>query len=381
MNRAWTPLIASLVIFVSTWSGCSSSGAKPDGARKGPLKFPVEVMTVSGRQSELSVKAVGSVEAFEIVPVTARVAGVVQRVAFKEGDHVRTGEGLIEIEPERYELALKSAEAAYEKAKASLREVEAGLARRTDIQGKNPGFVSAEDLDNWQTRALAARADSAAAAANFDLAKLNYRDSRVPAPVSGVIQSRIARTGQYLQVGTVIATMVRRDPLLLKFSVPAHEAQSLKPGLNVLFNVRESSDTLHAEVTAVAESADPETRMLAITAKVKDDTVSTLRPGVFAEVTVLLGEAKQLPVIPQVSIRPSEKGFLAYVAEDSVARERVLKLGLQTQDGMVEVLDGIRAGERLVVRGAEALSDGAAIRIVQTGSQSAAKPDSAGAHS
>ena len=59
----------------------------------------------------------------------------------------------------------------------------------------------------------------------------------------------------------------------------------------------------------------------------------------------------------------------------------MLKLGLQTQDGMVEVLDGIRAGERLVVRGAEALSDGAAIRIVQTGSQSAAKPDSAGAHS
>ncbi|MBK6765689.1 MAG: efflux RND transporter periplasmic adaptor subunit [bacterium] len=347
---------------------------------RGPLKFPVEVLPVAARESELMVKAVGSVEAFEIVPVTARVAGVVQRIAFKEGDRVRAGEGLIEIEPERYELALKTAEAAYDKAKATLREVELGLARRTDIQGKNPGFVSAEELDNWQTRALAARADSAAAAANVDLAELNYRDSRVPAPVSGVIQSRLARTGQYLQIGTVIATMIRRDPLLLKFSVPAHEAQALVPGLAVLFTVRESSDTLRAEVTAVAESADPETRMLAVTAEVKEDIVGLLRPGIFAEVSVLLGEAKQLPVIPQVSIRPSERGFLAYVIQDSVAHERVLKLGLQTQDGMVEVISGIAAGERLVVRGAEALFEGAAIRVVPVNTQSA-KPDSGGAHS
>lgn len=361
--------------------GCSSSGNGAEGGRKGPLKFPVEVTTVAGRQSELVVRAVGSVEAFEIVPVTARVAGVVQRIAFKEGDRVTAGEALIEIEPERYDLALKSAEAAFEKAKATLREVDAGLARRTDIQGKNPGFVSAEDLDNWQTRALGARADSAQAAANLDLAKLNYKDSRVPAPVSGVIQSRVARTGQYLQVGTVIATMVRRDPLLLKFSVPANEAQALRPGLEATFTVRNNSDTLHAKITAVAESADPTTRMIAVTAEVVDEAPEDLRPGIFAEVTVLLGESKQLPVIPQVSIRPSEKGFLAYVVDDSVARERILTLGMQTQDGMVEVMGGVVEGERLIVRGAEALTDGAMIRIMSGEAKSATKNDSSGAKS
>lgn len=360
--------------------GCSSGGSA-EGVRKPPLKFPVEVTMVAGRQSELVVHAVGSVEAFEIVPVTARVAGVVQRIAFKEGDRVKAGEALIEIEPERYELALKSAEAAFEKAKATLREVEAGLARRTDIQGKNPGFVSAEDLDNWQTRALGARADSAQAAANLELAKLNYKDSRVPAPVSGLIQSRIARTGQYLQVGTVIATMVRRDPLLLKFAVPANEAQALKPGLDASFKVRENSVILRAKITAVAESADPSTRMIAVTAEIVDDAPADLRPGIFAEITVLLGESKQLPVIPQVSIRPSEKGFIAFVVEDSVARERILTLGMQTQDGMVEVMDGVVEGERLVVRGAEALSDGAAIRIMSGEGKSAAKGDSTGVKS
>ncbi len=361
--------------------GCSSSGNGGDGRRKPPLKFPVEVTTVAGRQSELVIRAVGSVEAFEIVPVTARVAGVVQRIAFKEGDRVKAGEALIEIEPERYELALKSAEAAFEKAKATLREVDAGLTRRTDIQGKNPGFVSAEDLDNWQTRALGARADSAQAAANLDLAKLNYKDSRVPAPVSGLIQARIARTGQYLQVGTVIATMVRRDPLLLKFSVPANEAQALKPGLDAKFTVRDNSDTLHAKITAVAESADPTTRMIAVTAEVVDEAPEDLRPGIFAEVTVLLGESKQLPVIPQVSIRPSEKGFLAFVVDDSVARERVLTLGMQTQDGMVEVMGGVVEGEKLIVRGAEALTDGAAIRIMSGDAKTGTKSDSVGVKS
>ncbi|MCB1060163.1 MAG: efflux RND transporter periplasmic adaptor subunit [Calditrichaeota bacterium] len=357
-------MFASLaVLIVISILGCSSSDGKSGGKRP-PLKFPVQVERVSVRNSDLVVRAVGSVEAFEIVPVTARVSGTVEKVGFTEGENVKAGKGLIEIDPERYLLALRSAEAAYEKSKANLAEVEAGLARRIDIQGKNPGFVSAEDLDNWQTRAQSARADSAQAAVNLEIAKLNYRDARVPAPVSGVIQSRVARTGQYLQVGSVVATMVRRDPLLLKFAVPVQDAQSLRTGQEAVFFVGSNKDTLRATTTAVSESADPDTRMVQVTAQVAKESAVGLQPGNFAEVAVMLGESKNLPIIPQVSIRPSERGFLAFVVEDTVAKERVLKLGLQTHDGMVEVIDGLVEGETLVVRGAEALSDGAAVRVV-----------------
>ena len=354
-------LTAALAVAVA---GCSKKNTSA-APRRGGIKFPVEVAQVSTREADLVVHAVGSVEAFEIVQVTARVPGVVQSVRFREGEMVKAGAQLVEIEPERYRLAVQSAEAALEKAKASLREVQSGLTRRIDIEGRNPGFVSTEDLENWQTRALSAQADSAQAAANLELARLNSRDAYVPAPVSGVIQSRTVRTGQYLQAGTIVATMVRRDPLLLRFTVPDEDARRLRPGLDVVFTARESDHEYRARISAVTDFADPVTRMVNVTAEVTDPQRQELRPGTFAEVTVRLGEVLRLPAIPQLCIRPSERGFLAYVVEDSVARERVLSLGLRSEDGYVEVRSGIRAGETVVVRGAEALSDGAAVRIMR----------------
>jgi len=347
-------------------AGCSKKDTSA-APRRGGIKFPVEVAPVSMREADLVVHAVGSVEAFEIVQVTARVPGVVQGVHFREGETVKAGAQLIEIEPERYRLALQSADAALEKAKASLREAQSGLTRRVDIEGRNPGFVSTEDLENWQTRALSLQADSAQASANLDLARLNLRDAYAPAPVSGVIQTRTVRTGQYVQAGTVVATMVRRDPLLLRFTVPDEDARRLRAGLDVVFTVRESDYEFHGRISAVTDFADPVTRMVNVTAEVTDPRRQELRPGTFAEVTVRFGEVQQLPVIPQLCIRPSERGFLAYVVEDSVARERVLALGLRSEDGYVEVRSGIRAGETVVVRGAEALTDGAAVRIMRGG--------------
>jgi len=337
------------------------------------MKFPVEVATVATRSGNLVVQAVGSIEAFEIVQVTARVTGAVQKINFKEGETVKAGDPLVEIEPERFELAVLSAEAAYERAKAARREAQAGLARRIDIQGKNPGFVSPEDMDSWQTKAQSAQADSIEASANLELARLNKRDAYAPAPVSGVVQSRNVRTGEYILAGALIATMIRRDPLLLRFSVPDQEAQRLRNGLDVTFAVRGEAQDYKAKITAVTGSADPVTRMVNVVAEINDPLKEQLRPGAFAEVTVLLGDSQSLPVIPQISIRPSEKGFLAYVVQDSVAKERVLSLGLQSPDGFVEVKNGIKNGEKIVIRGAEALTDGAAVRVIAPGDSSSAK--------
>ncbi|MFZ5432911.1 MAG: efflux RND transporter periplasmic adaptor subunit [Calditrichota bacterium] len=359
---------AFVLLMIAVLMGCSSGGKSSSSGKRGAMKFPVEVMAVTSRDVDLVIHAIGSVEAFEIVPVTARVPGVVQKVGFREGEKVKSGDPLIEIEPERYNLALQSAQAAFDKACASLQEARARLSRRVDIQGKNPGFVSPEDLENWQTRYLSYAADSAQALANLNIARLNLRDAYVPAPVSGIIQSRSVLTGQYVQAGTVIATMVRRDPLLLRFSVIEGDAQRLRAGQQVMFTVRDDHDIHTGVITAVAESADPVTRMVTITAEVNDPQRDRLRPGTFAEVTVLLGETEKLPVIPQTCIRPSERGFLAYVVSDSTARERVLKLGLQTQEGSVEVRDGIQDGELVVVRGAEALRDGVPVRIMQSDS-------------
>jgi RND family efflux transporter MFP subunit len=161
----------------------------------------------------------------------------------------------------------------------------------------------------------------------------------------------------------VLATLVRRDPLLLRFQATEQDAVHLQSGMKAFFRVRDSSLEYQARIIHVAASTEESTRMVAITAEVVDKAKETLRSGSFAEVTVPVGNARPLPVIPQTAIRPSEKGFLAFVVENGRAVERILTPGMRTADGQLEVLSGLNAGDLLVVRGAEALSDGVPVRL------------------
>ncbi len=337
--------------------------------------FPVEVAVVGTSPVEYAVTAVGSIEAFEIVRVTARVPGAVERVHFREGDRVREGETLVEIEPERYRLAMEEARAALEQAKASGEEADAGLARRVSANEKNPGLVPTEEIDAWKTRVTTARAEVASREASLQLAERNQRDAHAQAPVSGTIQTRDIQTGTYVQPGALLTTLVRRDPLLLRFQVPEGEAARLPRNGQARFEVRDSEGEHTAKIVHVGDSADPATRMVAVTAEVVRPDAS-LRPGAFAEVVVPVGDAKDATVIPQTSVRPSERGFLAFVVENDAARERILTLGLRTAQGLVEVKSGLAPGERLVVRGAEALTDGAKVKVAPSAADSAGAADS-----
>lgn len=341
--------------------GKASSGA--GGGGRGGAVFPVEVQPVGGQSVEYAINAVGSIDAFEIVQVTARIPGAVEKIHFREGDHVSGGDLLVEIEPGRYRLAVQESEAAVAQAQAALAEAEGGLARREGANTTNAGLIPGEELDAWRTRVATERARLAASQAALERANRNMRDSEVRAPFAGNIQTRDVQTGTYVQPGSLLTTLVRRDPLLLRFQVSDRDAASLSPGMPARFSVRGAGAEHEARLVAVAESADPASRMVAVTAEVTSKDPS-LRPGAFAEVTVPVGSARQAAVIPQTAVRPSERGFLAYVVAGGRAHERVLTLGLRTADGQVEVKDGLAVGDSLVIRGAEALREGVAVRIV-----------------
>lgn len=343
--------------------GAAKGGGAGGGKGKAGMQFPVEVMQVAAQNVEYAVTGVGSVEAFETVAVTSRVAGAVERVAFIEGQRVAAGSTLVEIEPQRFRLAVDAARANYEKAAASLAEAQAGLARREAANNQNPGLIPAEQVETFRTRVETARSEVAQARAALNQAELNLRDAYVKAPVSGIIQTRTVQTGQYVPVGTVLATLVRRDPLLLRFRIPEQQARTIRTGLPVKFTVAEAIEAYNGRITHVAASADPTTRMVEITAQITDPRRESLTPGSFARVSVPIGSPVAAPVIPQTAIRPTERGFVAFVVEGDTARERIVNLGMRTDQGMVEVKSGINAGEQLVIRGAEALRDGAKVRV------------------
>jgi multidrug efflux system membrane fusion protein len=367
---------AVLVMLALGAAGCSKTttenaraGAPPargGGGGRGGAVFPVEVVPVAGQPVEYAINAVGSIDAFEIVQVTARVPGAVEKVHFREGDRVREGEVLVEIEPGRYRLSVQEAEAAVARAEAALAEAETGLSRREGANTANAGLIPGEELDAWRTRVATEKAQLASTKAALELANRNMRDAQARAPFGGIIQTRDVQTGRYVTPGSLLTTLVRRDPLLLRFQVPDGDAASLAPGMPARFSVRGAGTSHDARIISVAESADMTSRMVAVTAEVVNP-VESLRPGAFAEVVVPVGDPRNAPVIPQTAVRPSERGFLAYVVEKGKAKERVLTLGLRTADGLVEVRGGLDVGDSLVIRGAEALREGANVRVVGLG--------------
>jgi multidrug efflux system membrane fusion protein len=353
---------AALIVFAGA---CKKGGEGSPAATKaqGRMQFPVDVAEVRAQNLIYSVAAVGSVEAFEKVQVTARVAGAVDRVLFSEGEYAAAGQVLVEIETERYRLAVESAQAAFEKSEAGKADAKAGLKRRVTVITQNPGLIPGEEVETWRTKVLTAASDVAEKRSALNQAKLNLSDAFVKAPIPGIIQTRTVQTGQFVQAGTVLATLVRRDPLLLRFRVPERDAARIKPGQKAAFRVREDGREFSAKVVHVAESADDTSRLVDITAHIDDAGDRALRPGSFAEITVPVASASEAPVIPVAAVRPSERGFLAYVVEGDRAVERILTLGMRSADGRVEVLSGLSGGESLVVRGSEALSNGASVRI------------------
>lgn len=368
-KKFWQYISISLTIIIML-TGCGKgeagkAGAKSPGIKQFAMLFPVETVTVRTQQVTYTLYAVGSVEAFEVVLVTARVGGVVDRVRFSEGIKVQADQVLVEIEPERYRLAVESARAAWEKAVASRADAEAGLKRRQQVVEKNPGLIPGEELETWRTRVATATAEVALAHAQLNQAELNLHDALVRVPFAGIIQTRTVQTGQYAQPGAILATLIRRDPLLLRFTVPEQDAARLRIGQETRFRVKDDKNEYVAAITHVAAAANEETRMVAVTANINDKNRDRLRPGSFTEITIPVGGVKQAPVIPQTAVRPSERGFISFVVEDGKALERVLALGMRTSDGQVEVMDGLKAGEILVIRGAEALSSGAAVRVTR----------------
>jgi membrane fusion protein (multidrug efflux system)/multidrug efflux system membrane fusion protein len=356
----------TLLIFIILLIGaCDKKGDNATGGPpKNKLAFPVELAAVASERVEYTVTAVGSIDAYERVQLTARVAGVVEHVRFSEGDVVKKGTVLVEIDPARYNLAVRRAKATLDRAQATEAEAKMNLARRDTVAPENEGVFSKEDIEGWRTRLRTSSAQSAESRAILDEANLNLRDAYVRAPIDGKMQTRTVQTGQFVQAGTVLGTALQRDPLLLRFSVPESDAPSLHAGMVARFHVTGDERSHTAKITLVADASDQTTRMVPVVAEVASEDKDSLRPGTFADITVPIGTNDAAPVIPQTAIRPSEKGYLAFVITNDVAEERVLILGMRTADGRVEVRKGLAPGEQLVVHGAEPLRQGSSVKVV-----------------
>jgi RND family efflux transporter MFP subunit len=361
-----------------------SKGSAGDGLKNAKgvnkLQYPVQVAPIDVRQVQYNVMAPGSLDAFQQVQITARVAGAVDKVAFVEGQIVKEGDSLVLIEVERYQVAVDQARAALAKTVAAHKAAEAELARRQGAVAAHPGLVAGEEIEQYQTSVASTQADTDAAQQAVRVAQLNLRDATVRAPFAGVVQTRTVQGGQYLQAGAILGTLLQRDPLLLRFPVTEQDAPRVKVGMIANVTLRESAHTYGAKIILVAAAADPTTRLVQVTATVDDDHKYWLRPGAFCDVNVPIGDARQAIVVPTIAVQPTDKGNVVYTIDaGNIAHVRNVSLGMHTPDGGVEVTQGLSAGELLVVRGFEPLSEGAPVNIADRTTLSAATAPDGGA--
>lgn len=354
----------------------TSKGGKGGKGGGAGIAFAVDLLPVERQKLEYIVTAPGTVEAFEHVQITARVAGAIDKVSFREGQEVKAGEVLASIDGERFRLAVNSANAQLMKAQAAQKDVEAQVARREGASQSNPGLITGEELETYRTKVLTAKADTAVASEALKVAELNLRDSSVRAPIAGTIQTRTVETGQYVQTGYVMATLLKNDPMLLRFQVEPQEAPRLKTGMPVGFTMRETQRSFTAKITLVAGAADLTTHMVGVTAQVDstDNHTYWLRPGSFCDVSLDIGAQRDAAVIPRTATRATDHGYVVYIADGDVAKEVPVTLGMNTKDGWVEIRSGLSGGEQLVVRGAEALTTGARLRATHITSMDASAP-------
>lgn len=352
-------LTAVLIISILS-SACTGTQGEPAPAGRRGGGVAVRVEPVAVRDVVYNIQAVGSLEADEVVQVTAEVEGAVTAVLFDEGLRVSPRTVLARIDPERYRLEAQRAEASYRRAQADQRRAEADYQRREELASEK--LVAAEELNRarGERDRLAAEASSVQAA--WNIALQNVRRSEVRAPAGGVINTKKIEKGQWVKQGDVLSTIVDISRLRLRFKVS--EGESLRAGKNQPISFKVSSlgnVRFEGRIYHVGEVADPTTRQVEVLAWVTNPGV--LKPGFFAEVELASETHKSAIVVPERAVQASEQGFVTYVVEDGKARARKVEIGVRTGDGRVEILGGLKPGEIVVVEGNDRVADGIAVTV------------------
>jgi multidrug efflux system membrane fusion protein len=354
---------AALGAVLASFACGPTQGASSPGGAGGARGIRVRADVVKLQDVVYSIKALGSLEADELVQVTAEVDGAVSEVRFNEGDRVSPQTLLARIDPERYRLEAERAEATYKKALADQNRAEAELKRREALASEQ--LVAAEELNRSKGEAERLGAESGAAKAARDIALQNQRRSEVRPRHSGVINTKTVETGQFVRAGTVLATIVDVSRLRLRFKVSEGESLRAREGEEVSFRVAAiGNQDFSARIYHVGEVADATTRQVEVVAWVKNPGV--LKPGFFAEVSLATQSKKGVVVVPESAVQASERGFVVYAIQDGKAKLRPIQIGLRTGTGVVEILSGLEGGETVVVEGSDRLADGVA---VQTGDE------------
>jgi RND family efflux transporter MFP subunit len=327
---------------------------------QGPPPTAVLLAQVAPQPIEDASEYVATLRSLHATAIQPQVDGQVTQVFVKSGDRVRQGAPLVQIDPRRQQAAVSSQEADRTAKEANVSFAKQQAERSAELF--KAGAISRQELEQSETARRTAEADLQSLQAQVQQQQVQLRYFTITAPTDGIIGDVPVRIGNQVTPQTVLTTIDQNRTLELNVSVPADRAADLKTGLPLEVLSSDSQKLATSTVSFISPRVDDQTQTLLVKGQVQNPD-ATLRAQQFVRARIVWKTADGL-LIPVTAVSRLNGALFGFVAETQdgklVARQRPLKVGPIVGDSYT-VLSGIKAGERVVVSGAQKLLDGAPI--------------------
>lgn len=367
-RRVWLAVAGALILLIVGWHGLP--GTRSEAAPPAGDGQPVAVDAATAKRADVPVylDGLGTVQAFNTVTITARVDGELQKIGFVEGQMVRQGDLLAQIDPRPFQAALAQAQATKAKDQAQLQSARADLERYTVLAPEN--LASKQTLDAQRALVAGLEAQIKGDQASIDNARTQLQYTTITSPIQGRTGIRRVDAGNNVHAtdtnGIVVVTQMQ--PIALIFTLPEDALQSVGSALSagqvpVVAIPRDGSSELdHGTVTLIDNQIDQSTGTIRLKA-VFPNTDNRLWPGQYLTARVLVRTEHAALTIPSNAVQRGPNGMFTYVVKpDSTVEARPLKVGEESGALMV-VRSGLREGERVVTSNQFRLQPGAHVQV------------------
>ena len=346
-----------LLACVGLWAvGCGekTSAGGPGG---GAPAMPVQVQIAQSVRIPVSTEYLSVLKSRQSAAINPQVEGQITAIFVKSGDSVSKGTPLLQIDPLKQEATLSSQEAARAGQEATLRLAKVNLDRAQKLYAA--GVNSKQDLDNAQSAYDAAEAQLKALSDQVEQQKVELRYYRVSAPADGIVGDIPVHVGDRVAVTTMLTTIDLPGALEAYIYIPADHAKDLRVGLPVRLLDEAGNSVSDTRITFVSPQVETDTQTVLAKAAVENPRDKLrIAQQVRAQVTWSLHDGPVVPVLAVQRINGQAFVFVSVTeGKSTVARQKLLKLGDTVGDSYA-VLDGLKAGDHLIVSGTQFLQDG-----------------------
>lgn len=358
----------------TTASATQSGQAKKAGGRPSRPLAPVQFATAQEKVVPRFLSGLGTVQAANMVTVTSRVEGQLMNIYFTEGQSVKAGDLLAQIDPRPFEVQLAQAEGQLAKDKATLANARLDLTRYQKLAGTK--VISQQELDNQRATVLQAEGSIKVDQAAVDNAKLQLTYSKITAPISGRIGLKQVDVGNFISSGTStpIVVITQTQPADVLFALPEGDIPAIQQaqaaGNKVLIEAWDRNNIAmiaRGELLSTDNQIDPATGTLKIKARFTNEE-QKLFPNQFVNVKMQVETLQNAVVIPTAALQMGNEGHYVWVlSDDDTVTKHLVTVGIQDSQQVV-IESGLSANTKVITDGVDKLTDGAKVEVVNASS-------------